>query len=235
MTGNRSDAQLKTHRRNEMNSRMTTWTALALALLGLAPAASAANAAARLNIDVQVTSNLSVAVNNAVTSTQAVSWNSATPNDRLAAPSTSTVVNDSGGQTERWQLSTNANSINTAGNPEVWAVSTDSAAVGADAFALQAVFGSSNTAAGGCPAFNAADWDQSYANEVGAAPQTYTSALFADPTLNAAGGLPDPDVAGNGRMLANGRRALCWRLVTPATTVTADTQNIQLTVTAIAP
>ncbi|MDX6771120.1 MAG: hypothetical protein SF051_16440, partial [Elusimicrobiota bacterium] len=185
--------------------------------------------------NVSVTANLSVAVNDAATSTQTVNWNTATPNDRLVSPTTSTVRNDSGGQTERWQLSTNANSINTAAGAETWAVSADSSSVGSNAFALQAVLGSSNTAAGGCPAFNAASWDASYAQEVTATPATYTSSVFADSTLNTGGGTPNPDVAGNGRMFASSFRALCWRVVTPSTSDTTDTQNIQLTVTAIAP
>ena len=217
-----------------MNANKKTWLALGLALTWLGTAAEAANPA-RLNINVQVTANLSVAVNGTNTSTQTVNWNTATPNDRLVSPTTSTVLNDSGGQTERWQLSTNLNSINTANGADSWTVATDSSSVGANAFALQAVFGSSNTASGGCPAFNAASWDASYATEVTDTPATYTSSVFADSTLNNAGGTPNPDVAGNGRMFANSRRALCWRVITPSTTDTTDTQNIQLTVTAIAP
>jgi hypothetical protein len=220
-----------------MNIKKTAWAALGLALAwtGATRAQAASNTTARLNIDVSITANLSVAVNNAVTSTQAVNWNTGTANQPLVSPATSTVLNDSGGQTERWQLSTNANSINTANNAEVWAVSTDSTSVGANAFALQAVLGSSNTASGACPAAGATDWNQTFANELSAAQQTYTSALFADSTLNTGGGLFNPDVAGSGRMFAAGKRALCWRVITPQSTDSVDTQNIQITVTAIAP
>jgi hypothetical protein len=218
-----------------MNIKTTAWLALGLALTWTGRAEANNNITARLNIDVSITANLSVAVNDAVTSTQTVNWNTGTANQPLVSPTTNTVLNDSGGQTERWQLSTNANSINTANNADVWAVSTDSAAVGANAFALQAVLGSSNTASGGCPAAGASDWNQTSANEISAAQQTYTSALFADSTLNTGGGLFDPDVAGSGRMFAGGKRALCWRVITPSSTDSVDTQNIQLTVTAIAP
>jgi hypothetical protein len=222
---------------NMRNGIKTAAAALALALLA-GGAQAASNVTARLNIDVSITQNLSVAVNTVggvTTSTQTVNWNTGTANAQLVSPTTSTVLNDSGGQTERWQLSTNANSINTANNAEVWAVSTDSAAVGANAFALQAVFGSSNTAPGNCPAAGSSDWNQDSANELSAAQQTYTSALFADASLNAAGGTPNPDVAGSGRMRAGSFRALCWRVITPSSTDSVDTQNIQLTVTAIVP
>ena len=218
------------------NTKTAKALGLVLVLLGLAASArAAATNPARLNINITITQNLSVTVNGADTSTHTVAWNAANANDRLVSVASSTVLNDSGAQTERWQLSTNATSINTANNPETWAVSSDSSTVGADAFALQAVFGSSNTAAGGCPAFNAADWDQASAQELTATPATYTSSVFADASLNNLGGTPNPDVAGNGRMFAGSRRALCWRVITPATTSTSDTQNIQVTVTAIAP
>ena len=220
-----------------MNAKKTTMVwGLALGLLGMAAGAqAAATNPARLNINVTITQNLSVKVNAADTSTHTVNWNTATANERLVSVATSTVLNDSGAQTERWQLSTNANSINTALGAQTWAVSSDSSTVGAEQFALQAVFGSSNTAAGGCPAFNAASWDLDTAAEITATPATYTSSLFADASLNNLGGTPNPDVAGNGRMFAGSFRALCWRVITPATTATTDTQNVQLIVTAIAP
>jgi hypothetical protein len=210
-----------------------TRLALGLALAGLTAGAAEAATTARLNINVSITQNLSVAVNDAVTSTQTVNWNTSTPNDRLVSPSTSTVLNDSGAQTERWQLSTQ-NSISASG-VDNWAIAASSTAVGANEFALQAVFGSSNTAAGGCPAFNSSEWDSATADLVTGAPQTYDSTRFVAASLNAGGGTPNPDVAASGRMFAGSFRALCWRVVTPASTNATDTQNIQLYVTAIAP
>ena len=214
-----------------MNKRMTT-AALMSALAVLASAAGAANTA-QLNINVSITQNLSVSVNNAVTSTQTVNWNTGTPNDRLVSPSSNTVLNDSGAQTERWQLNTQP-SISASGLNN-WGVSIDSSAVGVNQFALQAVFGSSNTAVAGCPAFNSTDWDTDTADEVETGLLTYDNTRFVGASLTNAGGTPNPDDAGTGRMNANSRRALCWRVITPASTVASDTQNIQLTVTAIAP
>jgi hypothetical protein len=217
-----------------MNARKKTWLALGLALAGLtAKEASAANPS-RLNINVTITQNLSVSVNNAATSTNTVAWNTGNPNERLVQTATSTVVNDSGGTTERWQLSTNLNTMPVSGT-DAWTLSVDSSAVAAEQFALQAVFGSSNTAA--CPIAAAAGWDQDTATEITTTPEFYTSTRFADAALDGGvnGGTPNPDVPGNGRMFANGRRALCWRVITPLTTVAAATQNIQLTVTAFAP
>ena len=217
-------------------NKMTKAWGLALGLLAIA--ASSAQAVttnpARLNIEVTITQNLSVLVNEFASSTQTVPWNAANPNDRLVSPSSATVRNDSGAQTERWQLSTNLNSIPASGT-DVWTVSTDSSSVGAEQFALQAVFGSSNTAAGGCPAFNSGDWDEAASEEVTNVPATYTSTRFADASLTNLGGTPNPDVAGSGRMFAGSKRALCWRVITPASTVASATQNVQLTVTAIAP
>ena len=213
---------------------MKLW-GLALGLLGLTLSAQAVTTnPARLNINVSITQNLSVLVDEFASSTQTVPWNTANANERLVSPSSATVRNDSGAQTERWQLSTNANSIPGTGT-DVWAVSSDSSAVGAEQFALQAVFGSSNTLPGGCPVFNSTDWDLAAAAEVTNGLQTYTSALFADPNLTEAGGTPNPDVAGNGRMTAGSKRALCWRVIAPASTVASGVQNIQLIVTALAP
>jgi hypothetical protein len=216
-----------------MNAKRKTWLALGLALAGWTSGAAEAANPSRLNINVSITQNLSVSVNNAVTSTQTVNWNTATPNDRLVSPSTNTVLNDSGGQTERWQLSTQG-SISNSG-VDNWTIAASSTAVGANQFALQAVFGSSNTAAGGCPAFNSAEWDTDTADLVSAGLQTYDNTRFVAGTLTAGGGTPNPDTPASGRMQANSRRALCWRVITPSTSDTTETQNIQLYVTAIAP
>ena len=63
--------------------------------------------------------------------------------------------------------------------------------------------------------------------------------MFANPNLNAGGNggllLYNPDViagGADGRMFAGSQRALCWRIVTPTTTSTSNTQNIQVVITA---
>jgi hypothetical protein len=219
-----------------MKTNAKTWAVWGLALLGLAAAGSAqAAGTARLNINVTISANLSVSINGAASSTQTASWNTTTANAKLVSPSSSTVLNDSGAQTEKWALSTNANSINAAGNAAVWSLGSSSVTVGADTFAVQAVFGSSNTAAGGCLAGAAATWDDGVtAPLLTSSPVTYTSTVFAAAALNN-DGTYQPDVTaggGNGRMVAGNKRALCWRVVSPDSTSTLDTQNIQVTVTA---
>jgi hypothetical protein len=219
-----------------MNASKKTWLALGLAVAGLTATGAEAANPSRLNINVSITQNLSVSVNNAQTSTNTVAWNTGSPNERLVPVglTTSTVLNDSGGTTERWQLSTNLNTMPVSGT-DAWTLSVDSSAVAAEQFALQAVFGSSNTAA--CPIAAAADWDQDTATEITTTPEFYTSTRFADAALDGGvnGGTPNPDVPANGRMNAGSFRALCWRVITPASTVASATQNIQLTVTAFAP
>ena len=215
-------------------SKMTKAWGLALGLLAMSSSArAAATNPARLNVEVTVTQNLSVVVNEFASSTQTVAWDVSIPNQRLVSPSSATVRNDSGAQTERWQLSTNLNSIPASG-ADLWTVSSDSSAVGAEQFALQAVFGSSKTASGGCPVFNSPDWDLAMANEVTNGLQTYTSALFADPNL-ASDGTSNPDDAGTGRMTANSKRALCWRVIAPISSVATAAQTVQVIVTALAP
>ena len=195
--------------------------------------ARAANPA-YLNIDVTINANLSVSVNGVASSTDtSATWNTATPNAKLVDLSSATVLNDSGGTAEKWALATNANSIDLGGgSPGSWALQTTTTTLpGSDQFALQAVFGSSNTAAGGCPIATSADWDQAFAPALTTSPVTYTSAVFADSSLNA-NGTQNPDNVGTSRMTAGSKRALCWRIITPNSTSTADTQNIQVIVSA---
>ncbi len=60
--------------------------------------------------------------------------------------------------------------------------------------------------------------------------QFAVQAVFADSTSLTNNGTPNPD-AGN-KMVAGGKRALCWRVITPSSTATSDTQNIQVIVSA---
>ena len=215
-------------------TRKTWWLgAAALALLALTGTSEAATSAT-LNIDVTVSGSKSVQVNAANSSTQTVAW-AGVPNQLLVSPSSATVTNNASIFTEKWALSTNATSID-QGSAGSWNLGASTSSVGSDTFGLQAVFGSSNTAVGGCPVAASTDWNQATALPITAALQTYTSTLFADASLNAGGGTPNPDqTAGalNGNMFAGDFRALCWRVIAPSTVDTSiDTQNIQIIVTA---
>ena len=213
--------------------------ALGLGLLWAAAPRAAAASSATLSIEVTVLSNLSVKVDGVSSSTDAsASWN-ASAQAFLAATATATVTNDSGAQTEKWGLSTLSSSIDqgTAGN---WVLSSDLSAVGPDQFAVQAVFGAAATPKNGCPPAASPDWSGAFAPPLMAgAPAVYTSTQFADTALNAGGaGSQNPDVssgAGNGRMFAGSSRALCWRVKTPASTSTVDTQTIVVIVSALLP
>ena len=220
-----------------MNAKKKMGWGVVLALAGVMTAGSAQAAnPAYLNINVTITANVSVSVNGTDSSTTTVSWNAATPNDKLVPVglASATVRNDSGGVTEKWKLSTNPYSLSSVAG-STWSLAGSTAAVGADEFAVQAVFGSSGTAS--CPSGAAADWDAPFAPPLTASPVVYTSSVFADTNLDN-GGTPLPDIAGggaDGRMHAGSRRALCWRVITPNSTSTAQTQNIQIVVTAVVP
>ncbi len=216
-----------------MKARTKTKWALALgaALALWAGRAEAANPAF-LNIDVTITAALSVAVNGVASSTDSsVSW-AGTPNQQFVQSGTTTVTNDTGILSEKWKLSTNASSLDTTGGGQTWALGTSSTTVGADTFAIQAVFGSSNTAS--CLAANAATWDDSTAAPLltsGAGVQ-YSQTVFAAAALNNNGD-HRPDVLASGLMFAGSKRALCWRAIMPQSTSTTNKQNIQVIVTAL--
>ena len=205
-----------------------------LAVLGLAGSANAGvGSPSYLNIDVTITATKSVSVLGLNSSTDtSTSWNG-TPNLAVVAPTTTTVVNDSGILSEGWKLSTNANSIDTTGGGQTWALTASSTTVGADAFALQAVFGSSNTVSAGC---TASSWNNGTISPLlTTTAVAYTATTFADSALAAGGGLFAPDSGVN--LLANaangrGKRAMCWRVILPASTATSNKQNIQVIVTA---
>lgn len=215
------------------------FAALSLLFAGTGRAFAGASSAT-VNIEVTITGSVSVSVDAAPSSTQTTTWNTAVSNQELVSLASATVTNDSGGLTEKWALSSNAKSINTLGNPEQWTLqtSTSPALPGPDQFALQAVFGSTNTAASGCPAVGDAAWQDGSAKPLTATPVVYTSAVFAAPSLAIGGAKSAPDVssgANDGRMHAGSKRALCWRIIAPQSTSTTDAQNIQITVTAVAP
>lgn len=212
---------------------------LSLLIAGTAPLFAGASSAT-VNIEVTITGSISVSVDAAASSTQTTTWNTAVSNQELVSQASATVTNDSGGLTEKWALSTNAGSINTLGGGDTWQLqtSTSPALPGPDRFALQAVFGSTNTAASGCPTVGDAAWQHGSAKPLTATPTVYTSSVFAAPSLATGGASSSPDVPSgphDGRMHAGSKRALCWRIIAPQSTQTTDAQNIQIIVTAVAP
>lgn len=221
-----------------MKTKTKAWLALGLGLGALLSGdrAWAANPA-RLNLNVSVTASLSVAVNSAASSTQTLSWDTANPNQEKVSASTVAVINDSN-VVEKWALSTLGRSIDQATGGEGWTLDTSTETLpGADAYTVQAVFGSSNTTLAGCPAAGAASWIQDYAPELTTGLATYgdtATSLFEDSTLTAGGGLPGPDVPASNRLVKNSKRALCWRMFMPASTTFLD-QTIQVVVTAQLP
>ena len=209
-----------------------------LALLGQEGRALAASSAT-IEIEVDIQADLSVNVDNAASSTDTINWNASNPNQAFASASTATVTNDSGFLTEKWGLSTLSASID-QGTSGSWSLVSTPGSVGADQFAVQAVFGSATTPVGGCPSAASGDWSNTFATPLAAgAPVTYTSTQFADTNLNNGGANSfKPDVSSgphDGRMNAGSKRALCWRAVMPSSTSTIDKQTIQIIVTALAP
>ncbi len=217
-----------------MRKRLIALAWWAAALAAASPAPARAISSATLDIEVIITANLSVEIDGLPTSTAPVHWDAANPNQALASVSSATLRNNSGAVTEAWSLSTDANTenVSTPGGSS-WTIAGSTISVGPDQAAVQAVIGSSNTAAGGCPAAAATDWNASYAPPLTPALQEYSSALFADPNLNA-NGTPDPDNAAN-QIYAGHARALCWRAIMPNSTSTTDTQVIPVIVTAALP
>jgi hypothetical protein len=225
-------------------TRKTWWLGAAvLALLGVAGKAQALgviSSTATLSIDVTMTGSLSVNINSANTSSQTVVFLGA--NSAMVSPSTVAVQNNSGVLSERWKINSANGFDSTSPGTDPWTLVTTTAAVGADSFAIQAVFGSSNTVAAGCPAGAAADWNPPTAAGwtapallAGVASATqYTTTVFADVNLNT-NGSPQPDMTSGvfiNYMNAGGTRVLCWRIIGPSSVVTTDSQIIPIMVTA---
>ena len=217
--------------------KTTGWKWLGAALLAVAGLSGQARAAATtsyLNIDVTISGTKSVTVNGVASSTDATSVSWTTPNQVVPAPATTTVRNTSGVLNESWELSTNASALSAG---VAWSQGGSSTTVGTDVFALQAVFGSSNTTAGQCA--GSASWGSgTIAPLLTASPVLYnTAGTFADSALNT-NGLFNPDTGSTmfayNATTGAGQRALCWRLIMPqTTTATSGTvENIQVVVTA---
>ena len=253
-----NESRFDAQRRNEMKTQTNwkkKWThalatfalAVTAGALGLKSAFASQQTTAYLNIDVTVSAQLSVEVNSLASSTQTVAWS--VTSSSMVSPSSATVTNNSTGLSERWELSTNANSLDQGSNGS-WTLQTSTTgSIGQDQFALQAVFGSTNTvggaagsAPGACPSVSSTDWDQSFAPAITTTQQYYTSSNFADTSLNVSGATANPDCTApggscvaNGDMFANDYRALCWRLLGPSAVSSQDAQVIQLIVTAALP
>ncbi len=219
----------------------TAWkkAALAVALVvsGLSLGLTNAHAAnpAVLNLDVTITAAKSVTVNGVASSTDSasVAWSGVSNASFTALNQSSVTVANNGVVTENWELSTNPYTIDTTNvGGSSWAVVSSTLTLpGPNQVALQAVFGSSNTAAGGCPAVGSSDWNGAYATPITGTVTQYTSLVYADPSLNNLG-TPDPD-NGSNQLYAGSKRALCWKLIMPNSTSTQDTQNVQVIVTAL--
>ena len=202
------------------------WLGAAVAMLGLAGVrAQAANPSAYLNIDVTITNNVSVSVFGIQSATQTVTWSGAAT---LTAAATATVTNDSGYLSERWELTTTANSWDSGTGAAGWVIGATPAN---DQIMLQALIGASGIAAGSCTGttyFNSS----AFSPALTSATQTqYTQAILADTTLGAGGTPANPDTAGN-RVLAGRTRALCWKMTMPYSTSLTGTQVVPIIVTA---
>ena len=230
----------RTKAAHKENAMKTTWKkavlAVSLAVSGLSLGLSNAHATnpAVLNLDVTITAAKSVTVNGVASSTDSasVAWSGVANASFTALSQSSVTVANNGVVTEGWELSTNPYTIDTVNvGGSSWAVVSSTLTLpGANQVALQAVFGSSNTAAGGCPAVGSSDWNGAYATPITGSVTQYTSSVYADPSLNNLG-TPNPDSGSN--LYAGSKRALCWKLIMPNSTSTQDTQNVQVIVTAL--
>lgn len=235
-----------------------SWKALAV-LSALALVAMTSNRAyaysstATLNIDVAITASLSVQIDGGISSTRTYSWNTTAP-DFANSDSSVTVRNDSSGLNEKWSLSTFAKSIDTTDGSAPWdlLVTTDPVdvhAAGHDHFAVLAMFSSSATVEGGCPAIADVQWFGT-TTTVSVSPQTYGTAeadgnwytrIAHSPTNM---GIPAGPDGGAELYLSpynadthdprghRGQRALCWKVIGPAAVSKANSQEIQLLITA---
>ena len=205
------------------------------ALLSLSGTAWAvAGATSYLNIDVTFVQTLSVAVNTVNSSTYTAAWNGSA-NQQYFSGSSTTVTNDSGVFTEKWKLFTNPTSFSVGA--ATWTLSGSTITVGADMFMIQAVFGSSQTSAGGCLAATATGTYNSLTvapilpTTIAGGLQYTSSQLSSSELVNNGTSQPDSGLNG-GSMFGGSQRALCWRMIMPASTVATQTQIVQVGVAA---
>jgi hypothetical protein len=203
-----------------------------------------------LNISVQVSASASVQVDNATDNSTytTAGWTSGD----VAAASTATVTNTSGGYTEMWKLSTYAQSNPQGGGSVPWTLveSTKPADVQAapNQYSLFAVFTASSSLSNGCPAAGVADWFGTTTTVSTGLAQYGAEATTTQPmyaynqgyAAGANGGTTTTDT-GSGTAGAKmyptgangiGQRALCWKLTMPSSVTDTHSQTIQLVVTA---
>ncbi len=194
--------------------------AATVALGGIAQKAWAANPAT-VDITVSMIGSLSVSVDDAANTTRALGPQSA--NALVVIGSSVTVLNDSGGFTEGWELS--------AATADDWTLITSTSdgsgnalPPGADEFVLQALFKDS-----GADSTDPASWGEP--SIVTGAGQLYTDALFSA-QVGASNG--EPDTPANGNMFSSSERALMLRLYMPLSDSSSGApQTIVLTITAV--
>ena len=219
-----------------------------MAIVALAAGrAYALSSTATVNIDVTINASVSVAVMNTgsyASTPTATAWS--TTISSFVSASTATVFNDSGGLSERWALSTNASSID-QGLSTGWTLNstTNTVDLGQDQFSILAMFVSSATSLGGCPALNALDWTGPSSTTVttsitnkygGASGSQYYFTRWPDSNGYS---LPDSGTSTYKMYAYNaadsthkGQRGLCWKIMGPPSTTMTATQNIQLIITA---
>ena len=196
--------------------------ALAAAVAMLAAGRAHAANPSYLNIDVQITANVSVAINTVASSSQSFSWTGLTTQ---TATSSATITNESGYFASQWKLSSTANAWDSVSGAAGWAIA---GSAGADQLELQAVIGPSG--------FSGACTSGSFGNATVApaltstTPITYTSAVPGDTTGLGAGA--SPDNASTNKMNAGSSRALCWKMTMPTSTSFTGTQVVPIVVTA---
>jgi len=209
-----------------MKTKMKTklgWLAAA-ALLGAwtVEAQAAATPTAQLNINVTITSNLSVKVDTVETSSQSVTWGGASS---IVAQATATVTNDSAYMASNWRLTTAASSFDPATGAVGWTIG---ATGGVDTVAVQATFGATGLAAAGC---SGATWaDANVAPTLTTTPVTYTQSVLSDTALGGVGARPTN--SGTDKMNAGNSRPLCWKLTMPTSTAITANQVVPIVVTA---
>ena len=208
-----------------MDKKMRWSGAALLALMGLTAGwAAAATPTSQLNIEVTITNNLSVKVDNVQTSSQTVGpWSGVAT---IVAATTATVKNDSTYVSSRWELTTLANSFDKTTAAAGWTIASS---VGADQVKLQAVFGAPGLASAGCSGANWADTTIAPALTNGVNTQ-YTQIVLADTLLG--GATAKPDNASTNVMNAGSTRPLCWKLTMPTSTSFTGSQIVPVVVTA---
>ena len=196
---------------------------MAAAVLGAlaVKAQAAATPSSQLNINVTITSNLSVKVDTVQTSSQSVTWGGA---QAIVAGATATVTNDSTYFSSSWRVQTLASSFDAVTGAVGWTIG---ATGGVETVAVQATFGATGLAAAGC---SGATWaDSNVAPTLTTTPVTYTQAVLADTALGGFSARPDN---GANKVFAASKRPLCWKLTMPTSTAVTANQIVPIVVTA---